>query len=208
VGKTNLLYGVARELMKRQPDAQLISVDAGLLMAGAMFDAERENLLAALLKEALFTHDTFIVLEHAERALFNVPAAPWLLCDALDKGLRLIGTALRNFCLDSKLLGRRIMEIELAEMSPAEAIKVLLAHKEQIAAHHAVEIDEAFLKLVIEQARTLAGHYPSKALSVLDGAASRASLNGARAISAQDILLASARFPEDEEYPSLLAAHT
>ena len=206
-GKTNLLYGVARALRERQASTQLISVDAGVLMACTMFEAERENLFAALLKEARFRGGTIIALEHAERALLGGPSAPWLLSDALDKGLRIVGTTPRNFGFDFTFLRRRVMEIELVEMSPAETLKVLLTIKDRLSAHHSVEIDESALRTVIEASRTLAGCYPSKAISLLDAACARARLNGARALNAQDLLLASARFTEDEEYPSLLASH-
>jgi len=49
-GKTNLLYGVARLLAQR--GREVLAVNMGAVMAGTLFESEREALLRTLLREA------------------------------------------------------------------------------------------------------------------------------------------------------------
>ena len=74
VGKTNLVYAVARRMSQREISSRVLSVDLGVLMAGTLFDSERESLLANLFKEARLAEPSVVlVLEHLELALIGVP---------------------------------------------------------------------------------------------------------------------------------------
>jgi len=187
VGKTNLLHGVARCLRVSQSSVELIAVDLGVVMAGTMFDAERDNLLSTLLKEAGHAPDLIIAMEHIELALMGVPRGQWLLSRAADTGVKLIGTSLTEVRFDISPLQRRVCMIELTEPWPEEMPEILSAHSHLIAAHHRVAIDESLLPLVIETARCLEGHLPAKAIALLDSAASHAALSQRDALNSDDI---------------------
>ncbi len=192
VGKSNLLWQVARQLATRQPDARLVSVDLDEVMAGTLFDSERESLLASLLQEAAAREGTVLALEHIETALVHLPRGPSLLAGALDRGGRLIGTALpdRVQSLAARTLARRIQVVPVPECTSEEALAILTALRPRLAEHHGVGVPEGLLAAVVRSAPMAAGCLPARAIAVLDEAASRAALAGAGEVSGDDVVAA------------------
>jgi ATP-dependent Clp protease ATP-binding subunit ClpA len=192
VGKTNLLHAVARELLKHRPELRLIVVNLGELMAGTVFDAARETRLAALLDEAAAMADLVLAFENFEAALAQMPGGRFLISQALDRGLRLVGTLLpghRRY-LTLTPLARRIQPVELNELSAAEAERILCELRERIARHHQVEIPETIIRTAVEAAELMPGVFPAKAIALLDTAAARTGLAGKPEIRSADLLLA------------------
>jgi ATP-dependent Clp protease ATP-binding subunit ClpA len=200
VGKTNLIRAVARRFKQVRPSFKLMSLELGAVMAGTLFDSERESLLIALLKDVANEPQTIVVLEHLEMALLGVPRGHLLLGQALDGGARLIGTTLpaHQSRFEIEPLSRRVHVAELSEMGVSETAEVLLALKERIATHHQIEIGEPLLHAIVETALPLAGHLPAKAISLLDSAAARAVLALESELSLFDVYAAAARFRGDE----------
>jgi ATP-dependent Clp protease ATP-binding subunit ClpA len=196
VGKTNLLYGVARKLSEFHPPRRVVAVDLGVLMAGTLFDSERENLLSALLREAHASPDTMLVMEHLELALSGVPRGPWLLAQAVDQGLKLIGTVLDARGLDVEPLARRIQKVELTEPWPEEMAEMLLILRDRIARHHRVRIDDSIVCAAIENARWITGCLPARAINLLDAAAVKAAMGGRHEVSLSDIYYCVSMFPQ------------
>lgn len=197
VGKTNLLYAVARKLSQRGSPLRLLAVDLGVLMAGTLFDSERENLLSGVLKEASLSDPPVVLaLEHLELALVGVPRGQWLLAQALDQGLKMIGTVLNASLLELTPLARRMQLVELAEPWPEEIDVVLLSHRDQIAQHHQVRIDDAVVRAANENARWLSGAMPATAITLLDIAAAKAAGAGKPEVTFSDIYLSCSMFPQ------------
>jgi ATP-dependent Clp protease ATP-binding subunit ClpA len=198
VGKTNLIIGAARRLSRVRPELRIVSVDLGVLMAGTLFDSDRENLLAALLKEAGESADTVLAMEHIEVGLIGVPRGPLVMADALDKGLRLIGTTLPNYLygFETAPLARRLHLVELCEMGLDESLEVLTALRDGVSKHHRVEIGESLAQSAIDVSLALAGRLPAKAIALLDAAAARAVLSGEGRVSDYDLYTAAARYNE------------
>jgi len=195
VGKTNLLYAVARKLSQRGSPLRLLSIDLGVLMAGTLFDSERENLLSGVLKEASLAEPPVVLaLEHLELALVGVPRGQWLLAQALDQGLKMIGTLLNASLLEVTPLARRMQLVELAEPWPEEIDVVLLSHRDQIARHHQVRIDDAIVSAANENAQWLAGAMPATAITLLDIAAAKAAGAGKHEVTVSDIYLSCSMF--------------
>lgn len=200
VGKTNLVRAVARKFKHLRPAFKVMSVELGALMAGTLFDSERESLLIALLKDVIDEPETIIVMEHLEMALIGVPRGHLLLGQALDQRARLIGTTLPAYQsrFEIEPLSRRVQIAELTEMGLGETTEVLRALRDRIADHHQVEIGEPLLDAVVDTALPLAGHLPAKAISLLDSAAARAVLAGESELGLFDLYAAAARFRGDE----------
>jgi len=196
VGKTNLLHGVARKLNEYRPALRVVAVDLGAVMAGVLFDAERENLLAGLLKEAAGAPDTVMALEHVELTATSLPCGPLLLGRALDEGVRLAGTTLPEFVgkLEVSPLARRLHVVDLPEPGPGEAGEVTQALRERISAHHGVAIDDEMVRVVVERSLSLAGHLPAKAVTLLDAAAAGAALAGSSQVELYHLYSAAAHF--------------
>jgi ATP-dependent Clp protease ATP-binding subunit ClpA len=196
VGKTNLLYGVARRLKELRPTLSVVAVDLGTLMAGTLFESERENLLYALLGEAATATDLVLVLEHLELALHGESRGPLLLAQALEQGLKLVGTVLDARLLEPEPLARRTQVVELTEPWPEELTEMLLALRERIAQHHRVRIDEEIVQAAIAHAQSLAGCMPAKVITPLDAAAVKASLAGSAKVSLQELYCTLSMFPQ------------
>ena len=182
VGKTNLVHAVAVRLKRFRPDHQVLSVEMSALMAGTLFDSERESLLIALLKEVADEPNRIVVMEHLEMALIGVPRGHLLLAQTLDKGARIVGTTLPDHLsrFDVAPLRRRLRACELEELKIVETTEILRAVRDQIAEHHGISIGDSFLEVAVEASMGLDGHLPAKAISLVDVAAARAAMCGER----------------------------
>jgi len=198
LGKTNLLYKVGAHLAEVRPDWDLASLDLASLLAGVLFEGEREKLLNTVLEEAVACSTTALVLDHLELAVMTVPFAPWLLAGALDRGARLAGTCLPPFMekLAVEPLARRIDAIEFTDLSREDVTAVLGHLRDMLAAHHRVAIDASVVEAAVQRSLTLAGRLPDKAIALLDAAASRAVLTKQTEVTLCDLYLAASRMRE------------
>jgi ATP-dependent Clp protease ATP-binding subunit ClpB len=199
LGKTNILYKVAGHLAEVRPDWKLLSLDLSCLLAGVLWDGERERLLDAALEEAVASGPAvLLVLERLELAVMTVPMTPWLLTGALDRGARLAATCVHPFVerLAEGPLARHLDLIEITELARADATAVLGHLRETLAAHHRVAIDAPVIEAAVERSLTLAGRLPDKAITLLDAAAARAALMKQQEVMLCDVYLAASRMKE------------
>ncbi len=198
MGKTNMLHAVARALAERRPGSQVISINMGVLLSGTLCESERENIISGLLHEVADDPDSIVlVLEHIEMAFLGNPRGALLVEQALDDRLRLAGTILPRWMSKTALglLSRRIDLVRLDELNAAATTEALGNVLGRIAKHHCVHIDLSIINPTIERAIGLAGFFPSKAISLLDAAAARASLASAAEVEIYHVYLAGADFP-------------
>jgi ATP-dependent Clp protease ATP-binding subunit ClpA len=198
LGKTNLLYQVAGRLAEVRPEWELLSVDLSGLLAGALWEGEREKLLNVALEEAVAGDSVALVLERLELAVMTAPLTSWLLAGALDRGARLAATCLPPFVekLGQGPLARRMDPIEVTELAPGDAAAALGHLRETLAAHHRVAIDAPVVEAALTRSLTLAGRLPDKAITLLDAAAARAALLKQPAVTLCDVYLAASRMKE------------
>jgi len=198
LGKTNVLYKVAAHLAEVRPGWQLLSVDLSCLLAGALWEGERERLLNVVLEEAVAGGPVALVLERLELAAMTAPLTPWLLAGALDGGARLAATCLPPYVekLGQGPLKRRMDLIEVTELAREDAAAVLGHLRETLAAHHRVAIDAPVVEAVVARSLTLSGPLPDKAITLLDAAAARAAMLKQPAVTLCDVYLAASRMKE------------
>jgi ATP-dependent Clp protease ATP-binding subunit ClpA len=198
LGKTNILYKVAGHLAEVRPDWELLSVDLCCLLAGVLWDGEREKLLNAVLEEAVAGGAVVLALERLELAVMTVPLTPWLLAAALDSGARLAATCLPPFAekLAAGPLARRLDPIEVTELAREDAAIVLGQIRETLAAHHRVAIDAPVVEAAVMRSLSLAGRLPDKAITLLDAAAARAALLKQPEVALCDVYLAASRMKD------------
>lgn len=190
VGKSNLLKGVARRILERTPEMELIMVEAASLFAGTIFPAERENVLATLLREAAAAPNTILAIEHLELATTQTVFGALMLANALDSGARIIGTILPAFAsavMASPVLGRRITRVDLDEVGEQDAVEILAAAQEVIRERYGLDVDQRCLGACVHAAKPLPGLLPAKAIELLHRAAARASLDKAGVLGLDDI---------------------
>ena len=189
IGKTNLLHGTARRLRERQAGVRLVVADLGVVLAGTLFGADRDNVLASLLNEVAAVPETVVALEHLELVRADVPFGALLLSQAIDRGARIIGTTFGSDVehLHVGPLRRRLRVVELAELPLAAMPAVLAAHRDGIARHHGVDISDALIEATLDAACAVDGLFPTKALSILDRAACAAAMAGRRVVALDDL---------------------
>jgi ATP-dependent Clp protease ATP-binding subunit ClpA len=198
LGKTNLLYKVAAHLAEVRPEWELLSVDLACLLAGALWEGEREKLLNVALEEAGAGAPVALALERLELAVMTAPLTPWLLAGALDRGARLAATCLPPFIekLAQGPLARRMDLIEVTELAREDAAAALGHLRETLAAHHGVAIDAPVVEAAVARSLTLEGRLPDKAITLLDAAAARAAMLKQPAVTECDVYLAASRMRE------------
>ena len=191
-GKTNLLDGVARLLAAR--NREVLKVNMGAIMAGTLFESEREALLLALLREARES-GAVLALEQAEWALIGAPRGPVLLREALDQGARLIATSAadheQRFAMHP--LESRLEIVPLKELCASDTRRILEVLRPSIAAHHRVEIDAEVEQAAVERSLSMDGSLPGKAVKLLDIATARASLAGGAKVTLLDVYVSASR---------------
>jgi ATP-dependent Clp protease ATP-binding subunit ClpA len=195
-GKTNLLDGVARLLAGRQ--REVLKVNMGAMMAGTLFESEREALLLSLLREARES-GAVLALEQAEWAMIGAPRGAVLLREALDQGARLIATSAtdheRRFAMHP--LESRLEIVRLKELCASDTRRVLEVLRPSIATHHRVEIDAEVEHAAVERSVSMDGLLPGKAVKLLDVAAARASLAGSAKVTLLDVYVSASRMLEE-----------
>lgn len=191
VGKTNLLHGIAHKLRDLRPTMTVTLLDLVGPLAGAWFEPERESLLARLFREIADCQETIVALEHVELALCS-QYGKLLLTQLLDQDRGVIGTT-TPACLNTFLrdpLARRLHVVEMRELTPARSGEVLAALRDRISSHHGIEIAPSCIPACVRAAGKLEGFLPAKALRLLDEAATRAALAGAKVLAVDDIYFA------------------
>jgi ATP-dependent Clp protease ATP-binding subunit ClpA len=190
-GKSNLLQGVARLLAQR--GREILAVNMGAVMAGTLFESEREALREA------HELDAVLAMEQAEWALMGVPRGLVLLREALDHGVRMIATTAPEHAsrFNAHPLASRLEAVRLKELCPSDTRRILEQLRPSIAGHHRVEIAADVEHEAVERSRAMEGALPGKAVKLLDAAAARASLSGSSVVSLMDIYIAASRMPEE-----------
>ena len=191
-GKTNLLHGVAGLLTRREK--VVLAVNMGTLMAGTLFESEREALLLGLLREAQDC-GAVLALEQAEWAMIGAPRSPVILREALDDGTRMMACSATNHeqRFATHPLGSRIEVVRLSELCANDTRRVLEVLRPSIATHHGVGIDADAERATVERCLSMDGLMPGKAVKLIDAAAARASLTGAASVTELDVYIAASR---------------
>ncbi len=191
VGKTHLFGAVAQRLLAPRPDWNVMLIDLAQPFAGSAFDAEAESVLATICEQAAASDNTVLALDRAEQVL-DTRRGALLLARFLDNGGRVIASvsrsAMKHFLRGP--LGWRIGTVVLDEMSPRQTGELLAARLDELADHHGVEITPSCIAAALRATADLDGAWPGKALTVLDAAAARAALTGARVTGPDDVYFA------------------
>jgi len=192
VGKTAIVEGLAQRIVsgdvpENLKTKQVISLDMGLLVAGAKFKGEFEERLKAVIKEVIDAEGEIILFIDEIHTLVGAGGggesamdAANLLKPALARGeLHAIGaTTLREYqkyIEKDKALERRFQEVYVEEPDIQSSISILRGIKEKYELHHGVRIkDDAIIACVELSNRYLTDRFlPDKAIDLMDEAASK-----------------------------------
>jgi ATP-dependent Clp protease ATP-binding subunit ClpB len=192
VGKTAIVEGLAQRIVsgdvpENLKSKQVISLDMGLLVAGAKYKGEFEERLKAVIKEVIDAEGEIILFIDEIHTLIGAGGggesamdAANLLKPALARGeLHAIGaTTLKEYqkyIEKDKALERRFQEIFVEEPDLPSSISILRGIKEKYELHHGVRIkDDAIIACVELSNRYLTDRFlPDKAIDLMDEAASK-----------------------------------
>ena len=191
VGKTAIAEGLAQRIIAEDvPDSlknkRVLSLDLGLLLAGAKFRGEFEERLKDVLAQIIESAGEIIVFIDELHTLVGAGAsdgamdASNMMKPALARGeLHCVGATTlaeyRKYIENDTALARRFQTILVEEPSIPETVSILRGLKEKYELHHGVRIsDAAILAASKLSARYISGRFlPDKAIDVVDEAASR-----------------------------------
>jgi ATP-dependent Clp protease ATP-binding subunit ClpB len=192
VGKTAIVEGLAQRIIsgdvpENLKSKTLISLDMGLLVAGAKYKGEFEERLKAVIKEVTDSNGEIILFIDEIHTLIGAGGggegamdAANLLKPALARGeLHAIGaTTLKEYqryIEKDKALERRFQAVMVDEPEIQDAISILRGIKEKYELHHGVRIkDDAVIASVELSQRYIADRFlPDKAIDLMDEAAAK-----------------------------------
>ncbi|HHL2712518.1 TPA: type VI secretion system ATPase TssH [Yersinia enterocolitica] len=195
VGKTALVEGLAQRIVaKTVPGAlittELLTLDLGLLQAGASVKGEFENRLQTLLREInalpmpviLFIDEAHTLIGSGGQSGQNDAAN--LLKPALARGqLRVIAATTwaeyKKYFEKDAALARRFEVVQVLEPDTDTATAMLRSLAPAMALHHGVQIQESAIHAAVKLAqRYITGRLlPDKSVSLLDTACARVSVS-------------------------------
>jgi ATP-dependent Clp protease ATP-binding subunit ClpB len=191
VGKTAIIEGLAQRIVQGDVPENLktktlISLDMGLLVAGAKYKGEFEELLKSVIKEVTDSDGEIVLFIDEIHTLIGAGGgegamdAANLLKPALARGeLHAIGaTTLKEYqkyIEKDKALERRFQAVVVDEPTEQDAISILRGIKEKYELHHGVRIkDDAIIAAVELSTRYISDRFlPDKAIDLMDEAAAK-----------------------------------
>src|SRR5688572_21968399 len=191
VGKTAIVEGMAQRIVDGDVPENLktkilVSLDMGLLVAGAKYKGEFEERLKAVIKEVTDSNGEIILFIDEIHTLIGAGGgegamdAANLLKPALARGeLHAIGaTTLKEYqkyIEKDKALERRFQAVIVDEPSVEDSISILRGIKDKYELHHGVRIkDDAVIAAVELSSRYISDRFlPDKAIDLMDEAAAK-----------------------------------
>ncbi len=191
VGKTAIVEGLAQRIVagdvpENLKDKTVMSLDMGLLVAGAKYKGEFEERLKAVIKEVTDSEGQIVLFIDEMHTLIGAGGgdgamdAANLLKPALARGeLHAIGaTTLKEYqkyIEKDKALERRFQAVMVDEPTVEDAVSILRGIKEKYELHHGVRIqDSAVIAAVELSSRYITDRFlPDKAIDLMDEAAAK-----------------------------------
>jgi len=191
VGKTAIVEGLAQRIVngdvpENLKGVTLVSLDMGLLVAGAKYKGEFEERLKSVIKEVIDAEGKIILFIDEIHTLIGAGGgegamdAANLLKPALARGeLHAIGaTTLKEYqkyIEKDKALERRFQTVMVDEPNIEDSISILRGIKGKYEIHHGIQIkDDAIIAAVQLSDRYISDRFlPDKAIDLMDEAAAR-----------------------------------
>jgi ATP-dependent Clp protease ATP-binding subunit ClpB len=191
VGKTAIVEGMAQRIVNGDVPENLkskilVSLDMGLLVAGAKYKGEFEERLKAVIKEVTDSNGEIILFIDEIHTLIGAGGgegamdAANLLKPALARGeLHAIGaTTLKEYqkhIEKDKALERRFQTVLVNEPNVEDSVSILRGIKDKYELHHGVRIkDDAVISAVELSNRYISDRFlPDKAIDLMDEAAAK-----------------------------------
>ncbi len=195
VGKTAIVEGLAHKIVaedvpEQLKGAELLSLDMGLLQAGASVKGEFEERLKNVLREVRSSETPILMFIDEAHTMIGAGGAEGqndaanLLKPALARGeFRTIAATTfaeyKKYFEKDPALSRRFQSINVDEPKPDAAINILRAVSDSLSEHHNVLVQEEAIKAAVNLSVRFmpARRLPDKAISLMDTACARVALS-------------------------------
>lgn len=195
VGKTAVVEGFAQRIARGDippslQDVELLSLDIGLLQAGASMKGEFENRLRQVIEEVQASEKPIILFIDEAHTLIGAGGAAGtgdaanLLKPALARGeLRTVAATTwaeyKKHIEKDPALTRRFQVVKIDEPSEAKAVLMMRGIASTMEKHHQVQILDEALEAAVKLAHRYipARQLPDKSVSLLDTAAARVAIS-------------------------------
>jgi ATP-dependent Clp protease ATP-binding subunit ClpC len=191
VGKTHIVEGLAVKIQKGEAGTllngkRILTLDLGLLLAGANYRGEFEERLKSIIKAVsasggktiLFVDEIHTIMGAGQTS--GAMDAANLIKPALARGeLWMIGATTyaeyRKHIEKDPAFSRRFGRVNVPEPSQDETVKILEGVQEKFHAHHGVEVPGEQLRVIVSLCARYIGdnQFPAKAIQVLDNVSAR-----------------------------------
>ncbi|NET37341.1 MAG: ATP-dependent Clp protease ATP-binding subunit [Cyanothece sp. SIO1E1] len=197
VGKTAIAEGLAQRIINQDvpedlQDRRVISLNMGLLMAGARFRGDFEERLTQVMNEVRQSQNIILVIDEMHTLVKSgsieggIDAAN-LLKPALARGeLQCIGATTleeyRQHIQQDAALERRLQPVQVEEPTVTETVEILYGLRSCYEQHHRLTITDAALTAAAKLSdRYITDRYlPDKAIDLMDEAGARVRLRNSR----------------------------
>lgn len=191
VGKTHIVEGLAVKIQKGEAGTllagkRILTLDLGLLLAGANYRGEFEERLKSIIKAVgasggniiLFVDEIHTIMGAGQTS--GAMDAANLIKPALARGeLWMIGATTyaeyRKHIEKDPAFSRRFGRVNVPEPSQDETVKILEGVQEKFRAHHGVDVPGEQLRVIVSLCARYIGdnQFPAKAIQVLDNVSAR-----------------------------------
>ncbi len=190
VGKTAIVEWIAKKIAEGDiPDnlrgKRIITLDMGLLLAGAKYRGEFEERLKAVIKEVEKSNGNIILFIDEIHTIVGAGASEWqadagnLLKPSLARGqLHLIGATTineyRKYIEKDPALERRFATVMVDEPTREDTLAILRGIKDKYEAHHGIKITDKAIEASVDLSiKFIADRkLPDKAIDLIDEALS------------------------------------
>lgn len=203
VGKTAIAEGLAIKIAKgevpaRLADKEIYLLDLTALVAGTQFRGQFEGRIKGLVDEVKHEGNIILFIDEVHNLVGTGDSegtmnAANILKPALSRGeIQVIGATTfneyRKYIEKDAALERRFSPVTVNEPSEKDTVKILKVIRDKYEAHHGVKIsDEAIEAAVKMSVRYINDRFlPDKAIDIIDEAASKAKIRGARKESSRE----------------------
>ena len=194
VGKTHIVEGLAVKIHKGEAGPvltgkRILSLDLGLLLAGANYRGEFEERLKSIIKAVGTSKGNIILFVDEIHTLMGAGQtggaldAANLIKPALARGeLWLIGATtyseFRKHIEKDPAFSRRFGRVNVPEPTHEETVTILKGVREKFFQHHNVEVPDAQIDIIVSLSGRYIGdnQFPAKAIQVLDNTCARVKL--------------------------------
>jgi type VI secretion system protein VasG len=195
VGKTAIVEGLAQKIVagdvpEQLQGAELLSLDMGLLQAGASVKGEFEERLKNVLAEVKSSQTPILMFIDEAHTMIGAGGAEGqndaanLLKPALARGeFRTVAATTyaeyKKYFEKDPALSRRFQPIDVDEPKPDVAVNILRAVADNLSLHHNVLVQEEAIKAAVALSVRFmpARRLPDKAISLMDTACARVALS-------------------------------